>query len=111
LDEALSRAAADPMCGSLAGEEALRLIEDVLGAIRLGQGRFGDPAVYVGTVRDAADLPFQAVRVIGLAEGHLPSLPREDPVVPDVLRAKLLVPGLNQHLIGLRMAADHSLDA
>ena len=35
-----------------------------------GTRRFGDPAVYVGTVLDAAYLPFGRARV-GLAEGHL----------------------------------------
>jgi RecB family exonuclease len=111
LEDALASATADPTCGSLAGEEALRLIEDMLGGVRLPQSRFGDPAVYVGTVRDAADLAFQAVRVIGLAEGHLPSLPREDPVVPDVLRARLLVLGIDGRPIGPSLAADRSLDA
>jgi RecB family exonuclease len=111
LDDAIAGMAADPTCGGLSGDEALRLIEDMLSGIRLPQGRFGDPAVFVGTVRDAADLPFRAVRVTGLAEGHLPSLPREDPVVPDALRAKLLVPGVDGHLIGPRVAADRSLDA
>jgi RecB family exonuclease len=111
LDAAVSSAAEEATCGSLSGEEAFRLIEDMLGQIRLPQGRFGDPAAYVGTVRDAADLPFTAVRVIGLAEGHLPSLPREDPVVPDAVRAKLLVPGIDGRLIGPRVAADRSLDA
>jgi RecB family exonuclease len=111
LEDALASATADPTCGGLVGEEALRLIEDMLDGIRLPKGRFGDPMVYVGTVRDGADLPFQAVRVIGLAEGHLPSLPREDPVVPDVLRAKLLLPGMDGQQIGPSVAADRSLDA
>ncbi len=40
------------------------------------------PAVYVGTVAGTVGLEFEAVRVIGLCEGVLPSVPREDPVVP-----------------------------
>jgi hypothetical protein len=111
LDDAVSSAANDPTCGSLAGAVALRLIEDMLGGIRLSEGRFGDPAVHVGAVRDAADLPFQAVRVIGLAEGHLPSLPREDPVLPDALRLTLRLPGVDGHPVGPRTTADRSLAA
>ena len=54
LDERLAGLAADPTCGSLAADEALRAIEDVAAAMRLPLGRFGEPAVYVGTVREAA---------------------------------------------------------
>ena len=63
------------------------LIEDALLALRVPAGRFGEPAVYVGTVARPPGLAFRAVRVVGLAEGHLPSVPREDPVLPDALRA------------------------
>lgn len=75
--------------GSLAGEEALAVVEDVLLGLRISSGRFGEPAVYVGTLRDAMGLRFHAVRVIGLAEGSLPSMPREDPVLPESLRRRL----------------------
>jgi hypothetical protein len=89
LDERLAGMAGDPRCGALAGDDAFALIEQAVTAIRLTVGRFGEPAVYVGAVRDAVGLEFQAVRVIGLAEGHLPAPPREDPVLPDSLRRAL----------------------
>lgn len=89
LDEQLAALAADATCGTLAGADAVRVIEDVASSTRLALGRFGDPAIYLGNVQGAVGLRFGAVRVIGLAEGHLPPLPREDPVIPDALRATL----------------------
>jgi RecB family exonuclease len=89
LDERLVTLTGDAACGSLPGDEALRVVEDTLLAMRLPTGRFGEPAVYVGTVHGAVGLPFDAVRVVGLAEGHLPPATREDPVIPDALRAQL----------------------
>jgi len=89
LDERLAALTGDVACGSLTGDEALRVVEDTLLAARLPTGRFGEPAVYVGTVHGAVGLPFDAVRVLGLAEGHLPPATREDPVIPDSLRAQL----------------------
>lgn len=64
------------MCESLAADEALRAIEDVAAALRLPLGCFGEPAVYVGTGRKVAGVPFRGVRVIGFAEGYLPAVPR-----------------------------------
>jgi RecB family exonuclease len=88
LDERLAPLAAG-VGATLAGDEALRVIEDAILTTRVAGGRFGEPAVYVGTVTGAVGLSFAAVRVIGLAEGHLPSVPREDPVLPDAVRAAL----------------------
>src|SRR5262249_25090389 len=70
---------------TLVGDKALRMIEKVVLTTRVETCRFGEPAVYVGTVGDAVGLSFTAVRVVGLAEGHLPSVPREDPVLPDAV--------------------------
>lgn len=92
LNERLGRMASDAQCGTLAGEDALRIIEEVITSTRVPIGRFGDPSVYLGTVREAVGLRFRAVRVIGLAEGHLPSMPPEDPVIPDALREGLRIP-------------------
>jgi hypothetical protein len=69
LDERMAGASADAACGTLAGDEALRMIEDVIASVRLPAGRFGEPAVYVGTVREAASLPFRAVRVSAWRRG------------------------------------------
>jgi len=89
LDERLGRVASDAACGALAGEDALRVIEEAVASTRVASGRFGEPAVYVGTVREAVGLQFRAVRAMGLSEGHLPSVPREDPVLPDMVREAL----------------------
>ncbi len=111
LDERLAGIASDPACAALDLDDALRLIEDAIVATRTTNGRFGEPAVYVGTVRDAVGLPFRAVRVIGLAEGHLPALPREDPVIPDRLRAGLRTVGVDGKEIAPPAAADRALEA
>jgi hypothetical protein len=89
LDERLRTMTSDAACAALTGDDALRALEEALLATRLASPRFGEPAVYVGTVHGAVGLPFGAVRVIGLAEGHLPPVPREDPVLSDALRAQL----------------------
>jgi RecB family exonuclease len=89
LDEHLGKMAADSACGTLEGDDALRAIEEAILSTRISPGRFGDPAVYVGSIRAAVGLRFAAVRVVGLAEGYLPGVPREDPVIPDVLRESL----------------------
>ncbi|MBI3104377.1 MAG: PD-(D/E)XK nuclease family protein [Candidatus Rokubacteria bacterium] len=89
LDERLRPLAGAAVCGALTGEDALEAIEGVFQGTRTAAGRFGEPRVYVGTIGGAVGLAFGAVRVIGLAEGHLPSVPREDPVLPDRLRNAL----------------------
>ena len=89
LAERLDAMATDPACGLLAGEEALRLIEEMIRSTRVPVGICGDPTVYLGTIRDAVGLRFHSVRVIGLTEGHFPSVSREDPVIPDVVRRSL----------------------
>lgn len=111
LDERLVAAAGDGSCGSLTGDDALRVVEEALASVRLPIGRFGDPAVYVGTLRGATGLRFAAVRVIGLAEGHLPPLTREDPVVPDSLRARLGAPGVGGLVITPPTAEADALQA
>ncbi len=104
LDESLATAASS--CGALASNDALRVVEEAIGATRLPTGRFGEPAVYVGTVAGAVGLRFAAVHVIGLAEGHLPPLAHEDPVVPDALRARLRMPTAGDRAL----ASLHTLD-
>ena len=93
LEERLGPLTADGACGELVGEDALRLIEATATAARVPCGRFGDPAVFVGSVHDAAPLAFAAARVIGLSEGRLPSAFRVDPVLPDPLREALRTAG------------------
>jgi RecB family exonuclease len=86
LAETLAAAAADGACGTISGDEALRVIERAVLGARVPVGRFGEPRVFVGALADAVGLAFTAVRVIGLAEGRLPAVGREDPVFPEILR-------------------------
>jgi hypothetical protein len=108
LDDRLGECASDAACGALTGEDGLRAIEEITGSIRVRAGRFGEPAVYVGTVAGAGGLPFRAVRIIGLAEGHLPTVPREDPVIPD--RLKLVLAAVTGRAAPVT-AADRALEA
>lgn len=94
LAAALEPLAQDECCGALTGDEALRVIESEILGLRWTEGCFGDPAIFIGTVSDAAGLSFRALRIIGLCEGALPSSPREDTVLPDERRKRLAVPGL-----------------
>jgi RecB family exonuclease len=110
LDERLVDVVADGACGGLTGDDALRTLEEVVRSMRVPVGRFGEPAVYVGSLGGAVGLRFRAVRVIGLAEGHLPAVPREDPVIPDIVRARLGVPA-DGGLVTPPTAADHALEA
>lgn len=89
FDEAVAPLCADPHCTSLAGQDAVAVVDDVLRSLRIGNGRFGDPAVYVGTIDGALGLRFAAVRVMGLLEGVLPAQAREDPVLPDSVRSAI----------------------
>jgi len=89
LDERIAPLCEDPECAKLSGTDALALVEGAATSTRWRVGRFGDPCIYLGTVRDAAGLRFAAVRILGLCEGHLPSAAREDPVLMDVARAAL----------------------
>lgn len=110
LESRLAPLAASGAGASQAGDDALRAIEEVVAAARLPVGRFGDPAVYVGSLGGAVGLRFRAVRVIGLAEGHLPAVPREDPVLPDALRARLVSPA-DRGAVSPPTAADRALGA
>ena len=89
IGEALTPLCADSQCASATGQDALAVIEDIVRGLRVSNGRFGDPAVYVGTIESAVGLPFAAVRVMGLVEGVLPAQPREDAVLPDERRAAI----------------------
>lgn len=111
LNEQLAAITAEADCRALTGEEALRLIEGAVGSIRIPVGRFGEPAVYIGSVLETTGLVFRAVRVIGLAEGHLPPLTREDPVISDSLRARLTIPAVEGRTTLPPTAADRALEA
>jgi PD-(D/E)XK nuclease superfamily len=89
LAESLAPACAGAPGRKLTGHDALAVVEERLRALRIPRGRFGSPAVYVGTVQGAAGLEFAAVRVVGLCEGVIPSPPLEDPVLPESARAAL----------------------
>jgi RecB family exonuclease len=94
LADALEGARTDALGAAVRGAAAVELIGDRLLDLRLPTCRFGEPAVYVGTLAGATGLDFQAVRILGLGEGALPSAGREDPVLPERMRreADLLLP-------------------
>lgn len=74
---------------SFAGVQALELLERLVVERNTRTERFGEPAVYVGSVSGARGLRFRAVRILGLSEGSVPSNVREDAVLPDDARASL----------------------
>lgn len=89
LLEALAPACRGAPGATLRGGDALAVLEDALLALRVQVRRFGEPAVYVGTVASAAGLEFRATRVLGLCEGVLPSQPHENPVLPERVLGRL----------------------
>lgn len=89
IAEALTKLSTDAACSSLRGDDVLRIVEETLLGLRISQSRYGEPAVYVGSIASAVGLRFRAVRILGLSEGSLPSIPREDPVLSDDERRQL----------------------
>jgi len=89
LDGEVGALAGDDVTAKVIGAEAVELIEATLAAMRLEVGRYGEPAIYVGTITSAAGLPFAAVRVLGLAESAYPGTPRADVILPAELRRRL----------------------
>lgn len=71
------------------GSEALDVIEKRLRRMRRHIGRFGEPRIFIGSLEEAAGLPFTAVRVMGLAEGVIGGAGRDDPLLPDSSRKDL----------------------
>jgi RecB family exonuclease len=74
---------------ALIEDAALETLENTVHALRNPTYRFGEPAITIGPIAKAAGLPFRATRILGLAEGRLPAARREDPVLPESLRAAL----------------------
>jgi len=105
LRQAVEALAAGDDALEIHGADALAAVEVLLGDLRVSVGRFGEPRVYVGTVRSAVGLSFRAVRVIGLAEGSIPAAPREDAVLPDRLRPVPVVTAAERAIAGT-----HALD-
>lgn len=79
----------DPVLSTLRGTDALEAIESELLGLSLAGYRYGEPAVFVGAIKSAIGLPLDAVRIVGLSEGHWPSIAREDAVLPDDLRRRV----------------------
>lgn len=104
LDEYLVALAQDTTCAALAGPAVLDLVERLLVAIRVDDVAT-DGAVYIGSVASAAGLSFDAVRIVGLAEGSIPTTVRGDPVLSDDLRRgldPLLSTGVDRALSSLQ---------
>lgn len=64
----------------------LRALESELDIARGRNGRFGDGVVY-GPLASAVGHDLDAVFILGCAEGILPSLRRDDPLIPDAARS------------------------
>jgi hypothetical protein len=107
IESALGPLLDDRLSTTLTGDDAMRAIEETLDQLTLPGGRFGEPAVYVGSVAGASGIPFRAVRVIGMCEGALPSVPREDPVLPQELLTALAARVPAAHLV--RSPAERAL--
>lgn len=89
LRERTSPLCREPTDSMLTGVVALEAIKRALLADRVNKGRFGDGAIYVGTVRDAVGIDFRAARFIGLVEGVIPSSPRTTPVITPSMNARV----------------------
>ncbi|MGN6109477.1 MAG: PD-(D/E)XK nuclease family protein [Kofleriaceae bacterium] len=89
LGDAISEIAADPVAMDVVGVDAIDLVASTLCSLRLQEGRYGGPSIYVGTISGAAGLRFSAIRIIGLTEGAFPGTLREDAVLPSELRQRL----------------------
>ncbi|HEY6105624.1 MAG TPA: PD-(D/E)XK nuclease family protein, partial [Anaeromyxobacteraceae bacterium] len=112
LAAALEGARDDAVGAAVRGTAALEVVEERLLSLRLPTSRFGEPAVHVGTVAGAAGLGFQAVRVLGLCEGALPSPGREDAILPDAMRREahpLAVPLSQDRVLGQLHAFDRAV--
>jgi hypothetical protein len=88
------------------GADALAWLRQSVGRITVRSERFGEPAIYLGTLAGVRGLRFRAVRVLGLAEGSVPSANREDPVLPDAERVRL-----SPFLLGSRERAHRQVTA
>jgi len=109
LAGALEGSLDDAVGEGVRGADALAVVEDRLRDLRVPTVRFGEPAVHVGTVGGTAGLEFQAVRIIGLCEGALPSPGREDAILPDAMREEAdpaLVPVSADRVLGQLHALD-----
>ena len=79
---------ADAALGEQRGSTATRLLVHAVDAARWPLGEFG-AGLYIGTLESAISLDFDAVRVLGLAEGSMPPTPREHPLLSDATRIAL----------------------
>jgi RecB family exonuclease len=105
LDEHLAPALEDSISDQVSGFAAVDYLRESLSHIRSARGRFGEPAVFVGTAEAATGLPFYAVRILGLAEGIVPRTPHDDPIVPNDLRRQIedCLRGSHPHVIVPRL--------
>lgn len=85
----LASVVSDPSSRGIDGRNALDVLAAIVAEESHSLRRFGSPAVFLGAPAQAAGLPFDAVRVLGLAEGGLPGSVHDDPIVPDRLRARI----------------------
>ena len=63
LDEAVRPLVDDPSTRAVSGTAALDVLRETVRRVYAPVGRFGEPAVFLGTAADAAGLSFAAVRI------------------------------------------------
>lgn len=90
VSESLTRLAQDPAASRLRGHAALEVMRNAVARGRAPIGRL-DEGIFVGSPRRCSGVSFDAVRLMGLAEGVYPRVPHDDPVLPSDLRARLEV--------------------
>ncbi len=71
------------------GNDALAVIHRQIRSLRRSVGRFGEARIFIGTPDKAAGIPFDAVRIMGLAEGSVGGAASDDPLLPDADRLLL----------------------
>ncbi len=86
VEEAITRLRALETFEANPGHDVvMRALESELDVARGRNGRFGDGVVY-GPLASAVGHDLDAVFILGCAEGVLPSLRRDDPLIPDAAR-------------------------
>lgn len=78
----------DPTCAAMRGVEVLEVLRNAAINAPVSWGRAGR-GVFLGSPGQVAGLEFEAVRVLGFAEGVFPRTPVDDPVLPSDLRSSL----------------------
>jgi len=86
----------------ISGAAALEYCIELMTHVRVPTARFGEPAVFVGSLTSAASMSFRAIRIIGLAEGTVPPRTRPDVVLAEEVRVRLGLSGQAERAVRSR---------